>query len=299
MAEKDERRAGILGDFSLSQIVATGLAAATSFALSAQIGIAGSIIGAVIGAVASSVATQVYRNLLNASAEKLRSLGPDQTARGTAPVPGEVPPTAGETRLMPTPVPADRTRVAASGTPIAPPEVIDAAHERQRTRLRRRVAVIATVAAVAVVLAYALVVGLATPGAGIGPSLSPAEPVVVDERTEGERAPQADEAPSAGAEDEGASEQPTGPADSPAEGGSATGADDQDADAQGTGAAQPGTGADAGAGTGSDSGSGTGTGAGAQGGTGDSADAGADSSGTGGAADAGGSTGAADPAGQP
>lgn len=297
MAEKDERRAGILGDFSLSQIVATGLAAATSFALSAQIGIAGSIIGAVIGAVASSVATQVYRNILNASAEKLRSLGPDQTARGTAPVPGEVPPTAGETRLMPTPVPADRTRVAASGTPIAPPEVIDAAHERQRTRLRRRVAVIATVAAVAVVLAYALVVSLATQGAGIGPSLSPAEPVVVDERTEDERAPQADEAPSAGAEDEGASEQPTGPANSPAEGGSATGADDQDDDAQGTGAAQPGTGADAGAGTGSDSGSGTG--AGAQGGTGDSADAGADSSGTGGAADAGGSTGAADPAGQP
>ena len=72
MAEKDGRRTGILGDFSLSQIVATGLAAATSFALSAQIGIAGSIIGAVIGAVASSVATQVYRNLLNASAEKLR-----------------------------------------------------------------------------------------------------------------------------------------------------------------------------------------------------------------------------------
>ena len=77
MANKNEQRGGILGDFSLSQIVATGLAAATSFALSAQIGIAGSIIGAFIGAVASSVATQVYRNLINASAEKLRSLGPD------------------------------------------------------------------------------------------------------------------------------------------------------------------------------------------------------------------------------
>ena len=78
MAEKnDTPKGGLLGDFSVSQIIATGLAAATSFALSAQIGIAGSIIGAVLGAVASSVATQVYRSILHSSAEKIRALGQD------------------------------------------------------------------------------------------------------------------------------------------------------------------------------------------------------------------------------
>ena len=96
MAEKNEHSKGILGDFSVSQIVATGLAAATSFALSAQIGIAGSIIGAVIGAVASSVAAQVYRNILSASAEKIRSIAPDVATRATP---------AEKTRVMPAPSP--------------------------------------------------------------------------------------------------------------------------------------------------------------------------------------------------
>ena len=81
MAEKDEGRKSILGDFSLSQLIATGLAAATSFALSAQIGIAGSIIGSVLGAVVSSVATQVYRNILSTTGEKIGELAPDVTVR--------------------------------------------------------------------------------------------------------------------------------------------------------------------------------------------------------------------------
>ena len=81
MAEKDKGRKGILGDFSLSQLIATGLAAATSFALSAKIGIAGSIIGSVLGAVVSSVATQVYRNILSTTGEKIGELAPDVTVR--------------------------------------------------------------------------------------------------------------------------------------------------------------------------------------------------------------------------
>ncbi len=69
-AEKnDTPKGGLLGDFSVSQIIATGLAAATSFALSAQIGIAGSIIGAVLISLYSSVATQVYRTILQSCAE--------------------------------------------------------------------------------------------------------------------------------------------------------------------------------------------------------------------------------------
>ena len=40
MAEKNDRSGSLLGDFSISQLLATALAAATSFALSTQIGIA-------------------------------------------------------------------------------------------------------------------------------------------------------------------------------------------------------------------------------------------------------------------
>ena len=159
MAEKNEQRAeGILGDFSFSQVIATGLAAATSFALSAQIGIAGSIIGAVLGAVASSAATQVYRSILSASAEKIRALGTDGSA-GVADVTREIGSISGRARVE---------ELADSGTPIAPQEVIDAAREHTQARLRRRVAIIAAAAGIAVVLVFALAVNMATDGEGIG-----------------------------------------------------------------------------------------------------------------------------------
>ena len=152
MTEKSERAGGILGDFSVSQLLATALAAATSFALSTQIGVAGSIIGAVVGAVASAVATQVYRNILASSAEKLRAIGGADETRAVGSVSGR----------------AIVEEIAASGTPIAPPEVRDAAREREQRRIRRRVALLAAAAGVVAVLAYALVVNLATQGSGIG-----------------------------------------------------------------------------------------------------------------------------------
>ena len=171
MGETSEQRSkGLLGDVSVSQVLATGLAAATSFALSAQIGIAGSIIGAVLGAVASSVATQVYRGILSASAEKLRALG--ESGGNADEAPREEGSISGRARVE---------ERAASGTPIAPQEVIDAAHERAQARLRRRVALVAAATGIAAVLAFALVVSMATNGEGIGPSSAPSAPVAQDE----------------------------------------------------------------------------------------------------------------------
>lgn len=278
MAEKNGRAGGILGDFSVSQIIATGLAAATSFALSAQIGIAGSIIGAVIGAVASSVATQVYRNILSASAEKLRALGPDQTARPEEAL------REGETRVMPS-ADAARARAAVSGTPIAPPELSEAARSRERALLARRVAVFAAFAAIVVVLAYALVVSLATRGAGIGPSLAPSAPATVEEQ-DGPAAPEApaeQEAPQQEPEGTSDTNEPTSAPDGtdPAEGGDEAptqpdaGSDD-DASAPETDA-DPSSGDDAGnaADGGADSPD-TGVGAGDGAGTGTNTDAEAD-----------------------
>lgn len=69
---------------SISQIVASGLAAGTAFALSDRIGLAGSIIGVIIGAMASMAASQIYRHILSRSAQKLREHVTSDTPVGQA-----------------------------------------------------------------------------------------------------------------------------------------------------------------------------------------------------------------------
>ena len=59
-------------DISWAQIVAGALAAMTSFWLAAKIGVAGSIIGVAIGSIVSAVASQIYKNVLEASGQKLQ-----------------------------------------------------------------------------------------------------------------------------------------------------------------------------------------------------------------------------------
>lgn len=166
---------GLFGDFSVSTVIASGLAAATSFALSSKIGLAGSIIGVAIGGVASAAASQIYKSLLKASAQKLSDLTPDATANvvpeeaAAAAVDAE--PAADETRVYRPGSLSGRSpiqEVAASGTPIAPASVRYAAHERERRVLRRRATAIAAAFAIAAVLLFALVVNVATQGAGIG-----------------------------------------------------------------------------------------------------------------------------------
>lgn len=174
---------GPLTNFSVTQIVVAGLAAATSFLLSSQIGIAGSAIGAAIGAVASAAASQVYRNLIDASAERLRNIG-DQAPDGGSPDAADQ-----ATALMSGP--ADQTEpwqpaslsgrvsiddVAESGTPIAPREVRYAARAREQARIRRRVAIVGAAVGIVAVLAFALVTYVATQGAGIGQT-APERPV--------------------------------------------------------------------------------------------------------------------------
>ena len=88
--------------------------------------------------------------------------------------------------------------VAASGTPIAPPEVRHAAHERGQRRIRRRVALLAAAAGVVAVLAYALVVNLATQGAGIGAKPQVAAPTAEEQPSQAQTEPQS---PAAGAAD--------------------------------------------------------------------------------------------------
>ncbi len=210
----------IFEGFSFVQVLASGLAAGTSFALSAQIGVAGSLIGAVLGAFASTAALQVYKNILNKSAEKLHELGPNGDAdngrdQGEKTAATQSATFAQETTVLdadatvlmgtdetvahsgatveqnwePTSL-SGRTvvsEVAKSGTPVAPEEIRKEARAREQKVLRRRAAIICTIAAIGVVLVFALVVSVATQGSGIqAVSVDEAEKEVVVEDDETE-----------------------------------------------------------------------------------------------------------------
>lgn len=241
---------GLFGDFSVSTVIASGLAAATSFALSSKIGLAGSIIGVAIGGVASAAASQIYKSLLKVSAQKLSDLTPGDAAASAA-EPGanaatipdattDAEPAADETRVYRPGSLSGRSpiqEVAASGTPIAPASVRYAAHERERRALRRRATAIAAAFAIAAVLLFALVVNVATRGAGIGSGATSSSgeatsstteaPAGQDatKRTDGEKATSSPEAPAKKDEttqpkkQETASPAPETPASSPSAGG--------------------------------------------------------------------------------
>ncbi len=193
--QDNDNQKGLFEDFSFSTVIASGLAAATSFLLSAKIGLAGSIIGVAIGGVASAAASQIYKSLLQASADKLSDLaGGDDEREGQAGAGGAADGVTGgekgaaavgsagaaadltqvmgggETSVYPVSVSAAYPveQVAETGTPIAPTAVRAAAHAKQRRDVRRRATIIAAACAVAAVLIFSLVVTIATKGAGIG-----------------------------------------------------------------------------------------------------------------------------------
>lgn len=179
--DSPDSKKGLFEDFSFSTVIASGLAAATSFALASQIGIAGSIIGTLIGGFASAAASQVYRSLLSASADKLRQVGPaGSEAAATGGRNDSAAPRDADATVA---AAADTTRaifrrpavgigaveeVAESGTPIAPAEVRAAARAAEHRRQRRRATAVAAAVSIATVLVFALVVGFVTQGKGIG-----------------------------------------------------------------------------------------------------------------------------------
>ena len=199
--EQDEHAGGVFGDLSFAQILATALAAGVSFALSSQIGVAGSLIGAIVGAAAATVASSVLNNLFSKSAEAIKgAVSTDANESPTAEKPAAAS-AAGETSLMPHPVDADQAaganapagatatqnlaagetrpatasladdtevKFAPSGTRIAPASLRRAVHESQRRDTKRRLVVVSVVAGIAAVLISALLVNALTQGKGIG-----------------------------------------------------------------------------------------------------------------------------------
>ena len=169
----EPQKKGVLSEFSGSAVIASALAAVTSFALQSKIGLAGSIIGVGVAAAATTIASQVYKGMLSASAQKLKDLSDQAPATDdTYGVTRDLRASSGTTQAWATPVSLDdaasEAGFADSGTPIAPQSVRDAAQSRKGALMRKRMAIVMVVAAVAAVLVYALIVNLATAGQGIG-----------------------------------------------------------------------------------------------------------------------------------
>lgn len=182
----------------MPQVAAGALAAVTSMLLSSKIGIAGSVIGVAVGSVVSTVASQVYKQFLQASADKLRELNPLDEAGSSA--------AGGETRMMPEAAGGSfATRVMdampASGAAAAPDDLAAAggpassatptrsvrdlrengetgvlrgrAEHLRRQRMQRGVIAVSVVSALAAVVISAGIINLVTAGEGVGTKTEP------------------------------------------------------------------------------------------------------------------------------
>lgn len=189
---------GLLEGLSVPQVAAGALAAVTSMLLSSKIGIAGSVIGVAVGSVVSTVASQVYKQFLQASADKLRELSPLDEAGASA--------AAGETRVMPAAGEgSSATRVmgampasgaaaapgdlAADGGPAASATPTRSVHDLResgetgvlrgraehlrRQRMQRGVIAVSVVSALAAVAISAGIINLVTAGEGVGTKTEP------------------------------------------------------------------------------------------------------------------------------
>lgn len=197
-APKRKGLGGLLEGLSVPQVAAGALAAVTSMLLSSKIGIAGSVIGVAVGSVVSTVASQVYKQFLQASADKLRELNPlDEAGAGAV---------AGETRVMPEAAGgSSATRVmgampasgavaasddsAATDDPAASATPTRSVHDLResgetgvlrgraehlrRQRMQRGVIAVSVVSALAAVAISAGIINLVTAGEGVGTKTEP------------------------------------------------------------------------------------------------------------------------------
>ena len=179
-------------EFSLVQVIASALSAITGVILAPKIGVVGGILGVGIGAAVAAIVSQVYKSVLNASAEKLKyNLGSELDS----PVVDDIPATNTadmQTRVMTSPSKqgVHSYKKAATGTPIAPVEFrLAAAKEEKRLAVRRMLIVIAiTLAAVA---ASAAIITSVTNGEGIGRK---PDPIIIYKEVE-KPTPQPEEVP--------------------------------------------------------------------------------------------------------
>ncbi|MFR8062341.1 MAG: hypothetical protein ACLU6V_07220, partial [Lancefieldella rimae] len=180
--DASEESPSLLKDLSMAQVLASSLAAVTAFALSSQIGIAGSIIGVAVGAAASGVASQIYQNILKKSAHKLRNLtstneavdSQNNASQGNGFQNSGSPSNDNYDHSFAThagahvATPTERSRQYGR---VAPDRLREQAAHTHNVKVARRVALVTALVAVVVVLVYALLVNVFTQGSGLGPQV--------------------------------------------------------------------------------------------------------------------------------
>lgn len=173
-------RKRLFDGISIAQVIAASAAAATSMLLASKIGIAGSVIGAAVSSMVTVICSQLYRNALDASAEKLRlkQMSPDTSSYP------EYPTTGSPARMYDAQAPAlDEGVTLRPGARIAPTK-LRARAAAERSANARKVAYASVGIALLAVALCAGAILLSTAGEGLGaktPSIfGPAQPVASD-----------------------------------------------------------------------------------------------------------------------
>ena len=191
-------RTTVLENFSFAQVIASALAAVTSVLLSQQIGVIGGMLGTAAGAAAATIAIQLYRGILDVSAERIREqitpvasglttrMAPQPTAEETVELKGAH---LGDqpTEVMPSPAPA-----SAPGPRIASDTLITRRAEIERHSHLRVTATVVAISLITVAI-VALIINFATAGEGLGERVVIVQGPVVEEQVD-EGAPEAEEA---------------------------------------------------------------------------------------------------------
>lgn len=177
-------RKRLFDGISIAQVIAASAAAATSMLLASKIGIAGSVIGAAVSSMVTVICSQLYRNALDASAEKLRlkQMSPDTSSYP------EYPTTGSPARMYDAQAPAlDEGVTLRPGARIAPTK-LRARAAAERSANARKVAYASVGIALLAVALCAGAILLSTAGEGLGaktPSIfGPAQPVASDTTVE-------------------------------------------------------------------------------------------------------------------
>lgn len=157
-------RKGLFNGISVAQVIAASAAAATSMLLASRIGIAGSVIGAAVSSMITVICSQLYRNALDASAQKLKAKQASSgLAHGTAMSDSAVT-EPNDTFAAPYAARLEGRNLTAR---IAPTK-LQARAAAERSATKRKVAVVSVVIAVAAVAASAGIIMLTTSGEGLG-----------------------------------------------------------------------------------------------------------------------------------
>lgn len=157
-------RKRLFDGISVAQVIAASAAAATSMLLASRIGIAGSVIGAAVSSMITVICSQLYRNALDASAQKLKA---KQASSGL--VHGTAMSASAATEPNGTVAAPYAARLEGRDlTARIAPTKLQARAAAERSATKRKVAVVSVVIAVAAVAASAGIIMLTTSGEGLG-----------------------------------------------------------------------------------------------------------------------------------